>query len=89
MQFVRQVGGQFLDELNIQVYSEHLSFSRDSQGYLWTVTCATPAPENIGYLADRISWKSKTSFQRPLVMENISYYHNYGMRCQRVSLSPK
>lgn len=74
--FVRQVG-QFLDELNIQVYSEHLSFSRDSQGYLYELLPVPRRAENIGYLADRIK-QVQDIIQRPLVMENISYYHNYG-----------
>ena len=74
--FVRQVG-QFLDELNIQVYSEHLSFSRDSQGYLYELLPVPRHAENIGYLADRIK-QVQDIIQRPLVMENISYYHNYG-----------
>lgn len=74
--FVRQVG-QFLDELNIQVYSEHLSFSRDNQGYLYELLPVPRRAENIGYLADRIK-QVQDIIQRPLVMENISYYHNYG-----------
>ncbi|CAH6932889.1 conserved hypothetical protein [Vibrio chagasii] len=74
--FVRQVG-QFLDELNIEVYSEHLSFSRDNQGYLYELLPVPRRAENIIYLADRIK-QVQDIIQRPLVMENISYYHNYG-----------
>lgn len=74
--FVRQVG-QFLDELNIEVYSEHLSFSRDNQGYLYELLPVPRRAENIGYLADRIK-QVQDIIQRSLVMENISYYHNYG-----------
>ena len=74
--FVRQVG-QFLDELNIEVYSEHLSFSRDNQGYLYELLPVPRRAENIDYLADRIK-QVQDIIQRPLVMENISYYHNYG-----------
>jgi uncharacterized protein (UPF0276 family) len=74
--FVRQVG-QFLDELNIEVYSEHLSFSRDSQGYLYELLPVPRRSENVGYIADRIK-QVQDIIQRPLVMENISYYYNYG-----------
>lgn len=74
--FVRQVG-QFLDDLNIEVYSEHLSFSRDSQGYLYELLPVPRRAENLGYLADRIM-QVQDIIQRPLVMENISYYHDYG-----------
>ncbi|PMM41266.1 DUF692 domain-containing protein [Vibrio splendidus] len=75
--FVRQVG-QFLDDLQIQVYSEHLSFSRDNQGYLYELLPVPRRAENIDYLADRIK-QVQDIIQRPLVMEeNISYYHNYG-----------
>nr|WP_186437156.1 DUF692 domain-containing protein [Vibrio sp. L3-7] len=74
--FVRQVG-QFLDDLKIQVYSEHLSFSRDNQGYLYELLPVPRRTENIDYLADRIK-QVQDIIQRPLVMENISYYHNYG-----------
>lgn len=75
-QFVRKVG-RFLEELNIDVYSEHLSFSRDSQGYLYELLPVPRRQENIGYLADRIK-QVQDIIQRPLVMENISYYYNYG-----------
>ena len=32
--FIRDVA-RFLDEFNIDIYSEHLSFSKDSKGYLY------------------------------------------------------
>ncbi|ENM5757629.1 DUF692 domain-containing protein [Vibrio mimicus] len=67
----------FLDEFNIDVYSEHLSFSRDEQGYLYELLPIPRYRENIAYLVERIECVQDI-LQRPLVLENISYYHTYG-----------
>ncbi|MFM2589969.1 DUF692 domain-containing protein [Vibrio sp. TBV020] len=74
--FVKQVG-RFLDEHNISIYSEHLSLSRDKQGYLYELLPVPRRKENIAYLADRIN-QVQDIISRPLVLENISYYHDFG-----------
>ncbi|OXX38854.1 hypothetical protein B9J90_02725 [Vibrio sp. V09_P4A23P171] len=74
--FVKKVAA-FLDEFNIDIYSEHLSFSRDAQGYLYELLPIPRYKESIAYLVDRIRCVQDI-VQRPLVLENISYYHSYG-----------
>ncbi|WP_367989041.1 DUF692 domain-containing protein [Vibrio sp. NTOU-M3] len=74
--FVREIA-QFLDEYKIEIYSEHLSFSRDNQGYLYELLPVPRFKENIPYLVERIK-RVQDIIQRPLVLENISYYHDYG-----------
>ncbi|MCF7744669.1 DUF692 domain-containing protein [Aeromonas veronii] len=66
----------FLDEFGIGIYSEHLSFSRDQQGYLYELLPVPRQWENIPYLAERIA-QVQEALARPLVLENISYYHGY------------
>lgn len=66
----------FLDEFGIEIYSEHLSFSRDQQGYLYELLPVPRQWENIPYLAERIA-QVQDALVRPLVLENISYYHGY------------
>ncbi|MGF1878518.1 DUF692 domain-containing protein [Photobacterium frigidiphilum] len=75
IEFVKQVG-KFLDRYNIDIYSEHLSFSRDQQGYLYELLPIPRHKENIAFLSDRIN-AVQDILQRPLVLENISYYHEY------------
>lgn len=66
----------FLDEFGIEIYSEHLSFSRDARGYLYELLPVPRQWENLSYLADRIQ-QVQDALARPLVLENISYYHGY------------
>ncbi|PSW18185.1 DUF692 domain-containing protein [Photobacterium sanctipauli] len=73
--FIKQVGS-FLDRYNIEIYSEHLSFSRDNNGYLYDLLPIPRHKENLAYLSDRIK-AVQDILQRPLVLENISYYYNY------------
>ncbi len=73
--FVQQVA-RFLEEFRIDIYSDHLSFSRDSQGYLYELLPVPRYKENIPFLAERIM-RVQQIIQRPLVLENISYYHDY------------
>ncbi|HHI4967041.1 TPA: DUF692 domain-containing protein [Vibrio parahaemolyticus] len=74
--FVRDIA-RFLDEFNIDIYSEHLSFSRDNQGYLYELLPVPRHKDNIPYLVERIQ-RVQDIIQRPLTLENISYYHDYG-----------
>ncbi|TXE66639.1 DUF692 domain-containing protein [Serratia nematodiphila] len=73
--FVREVAG-FLKRYQIGIYSEHLSFSRDRQGYLYDLLPLPRHQENISYIADRINCVQDI-IQRPLALENISYYYCY------------
>ncbi|MBU2897017.1 DUF692 domain-containing protein [Vibrio hepatarius] len=73
--FIKDVA-RFLDEFNIDIYSEHLSFSKDSQGYLYELLPVPRHKDNIAYLVERIQ-RVQDLIQRPLALENISYYHSY------------
>ncbi|MGR5091907.1 DUF692 domain-containing protein [Vibrio maritimus] len=68
---------RFLNEFDIEIYSDHLCFSRDSQGYLYDLLPVPRNQENIDYLVSRIQ-RVQHLVERPLVLENISYYHNFG-----------
>ncbi|MBS0044738.1 DUF692 domain-containing protein [Shewanella sp. M16] len=74
--FVQKIAA-FLNEFNIDIYSEHLSFSRDVKGYLYELLPIPRYQENIAYLVERIQ-QVQDILQRPLILENISYYHDYG-----------
>ncbi|WP_101506070.1 DUF692 domain-containing protein [Erwinia sp. B116] len=67
---------RFLDEYQIAIYSDHLSFCRDEQGYLYDLLPVPRFAENIDYLAGRIR-QVVDILDRPLVLENISWYHGY------------
>ena len=75
VQFIKEVG-KFCDQFKIDIYSEHLSFSRDKKGYLYELLPIPRFKKNINYLVDRIN-QVQDILQRELVLENISYYHNY------------
>ena len=74
-QFLEDVR-EFLDDYRIQIYSDHLSLSRDRNGYLYDLLPTPRYQENIAYLVDRIRCVQDV-MQRRLVLENISYYHAY------------
>lgn len=73
--FVREVRA-FLDGYRIEIYSDHLSATRDSTGYLYDLMPIPRRSENIGYLAGRIAQVQDVTGRR-LVLENISAYHDY------------
>ncbi|MGV3346499.1 DUF692 domain-containing protein [Enterobacteriaceae bacterium LUAb1] len=74
-EFIRHVAA-FLERYHIEIYSDHLCFSRDRQGYLYDLLPLPRHKENIDYIADRIH-AVQDIIQRPLVLENITYYHCY------------
>ncbi|EPJ1876684.1 DUF692 domain-containing protein (plasmid) [Klebsiella pneumoniae] len=67
---------RFLDEYNIDVYSDHLCFSRDQQGYLYDLLPVPGFPDTLPYLAERID-RVQNLLGRQLVLENVSSYHRY------------
>lgn len=73
--FIERIGA-FLTEYNIAVYSEHFSFSRDKQGYLYDLLPLPRHAANIPYFVDRIK-QAQDILRRPLILENISFYHAY------------
>ena len=64
---------QFLDEFGIGIYSDHLSLSRDRQGYLYDLMPIPRTPASAMYVADKVK-AVQDLISRRLVLENISYY---------------
>lgn len=73
--FVKDVR-RFLDDYGIEIYSDHLSLSRDATGYLYDLLPVPRHAANIDYLVSRIGQVQDLTGRR-LVLENISYYHRY------------
>lgn len=73
--FIKQVKA-FLDDYNIDIYSDHLCFTDDDKGYLYDLLPLPRQQENIDYIVSRIQ-EVQDIIKRPLVLENISYYHKY------------
>ncbi|AYF37006.1 DUF692 domain-containing protein [Francisella tularensis subsp. holarctica] len=66
----------FLDDYNIEIYSDHLCFSDDDKGYLYDLLPVPREKENISYICNRIE-QVQEIIKRPLSLENISYYYQY------------
>ncbi|GGO72288.1 HvfB family MNIO-type RiPP peptide maturase [Bowmanella pacifica] len=62
----------FLDEYNISTYSEHLSYC-SAAGHLYDLMPMPFSQGAVQHVADRIK-QVQDILQRPLVLENISYY---------------
>lgn len=71
VEFVRNVKA-FLDEHNIQVYSEHLSYCSD-EGHLYDLLPIPFTSDAVKHVAARIR-QVQDILERPLAMENVSYY---------------
>ena len=66
----------FLDDYHIDIYSDHLCFSRDKQGYLYDLLPVPRFAESLPYLVERID-RVQNLLGRRLVLENISSYYGY------------
>lgn len=71
-EFVHQVKN-FLDEHQIEIYSEHLSYCSDDKGHLYDLMPIPFTDEAVSYVADRIR-QVQDIIERPLIIENVSYY---------------
>ncbi|GHG73426.1 UPF0276 protein [Alishewanella longhuensis] len=69
--FIRQLK-QFLDEHNILLYSEHLSYC-SAGGHLYDLMPIPFTEEAVSYVANRIR-QVQDMLERPLIIENVSYY---------------
>ncbi len=69
--FLQQLG-QFLEQHQVQVYSEHLSACAD-HGHLYDLMPIPFTEEAVQYVAARIR-RVQDTLQRPLAIENVSYY---------------
>lgn len=63
----------FLDQYNIDIYSEHLAFSTCDNAHLYESLPIPFTDDAVHYVANRIK-KVQDFIERPLVLENITYY---------------
>ncbi|WP_235826844.1 HvfB family MNIO-type RiPP peptide maturase [Facilibium subflavum] len=70
--FVQEIK-QFMDRYHIDVYSEHLSYCNDAQGYLYDLLPIPFTKEAVDYVSQRIK-QVQDILERPLILENASYY---------------
>lgn len=79
--FVKRIK-QFLDQHNVRLYSEHLSYCSDD-GHLYDLMPIPFTEEAVVYVADRIS-RVQDILQRRLVIENVSYYAAPGLQIEEI-----
>lgn len=63
----------FLDRYNIEIYSEHLCFSKCDNAHLFELLPLPFTEEAVRHLVGRIK-TVQSVLERPIVLENISYY---------------
>jgi uncharacterized protein (UPF0276 family) len=73
----------FLDNYNLQHYSEHLSFSSFEGSQSYELLPLPMTKEMINHVADRVK-EVQDILQRPLILENATYYHVPYMEMQEV-----
>lgn len=70
--FIDQIAA-FLEQYQIELYSEHLSYCSDEQGQLYDLLPLPFTEEAVGYVANRIRTLQQRLGRR-VAFENISYY---------------
>lgn len=75
IEFVKSVK-QFMDEHNIQTYSEHLSYCSHN-GHMYDLMPIPFSEEAARYVADRVRMVQDI-LERPLILENVSTYADVG-----------
>lgn len=79
--FVKRIR-QFLDQHQVRLYSEHLSYCSDD-GHLYDLMPIPFTEEAVKHVADRIS-QVQDILQRRLVIENVSYYAAPGRQIDEI-----
>ncbi|MBW8190193.1 DUF692 domain-containing protein [Neiella marina] len=79
--FVKRVKS-FLDEHNIQIYSEHLSYC-SSDGHLYDLMPIPFTEEAVKHVVGRVK-HVQDIIERPLVLENVSYYAAPGQQLKEL-----
>nr|WP_181375130.1 DUF692 domain-containing protein [Pectobacterium carotovorum]ALG88622.1 Hypothetical protein [Pectobacterium carotovorum] len=74
-QYIKDIR-KFLDEYHIDIYSDHLCFSRDQQGYFYDLLPVPRFADVLPYLTERVH-RVQDLLGRQLVLENVSSYHGY------------
>ena len=80
--FVRQIK-EFLDEFNIRYFSEHLSYCSDDKGHLYDLMPMPFTEEAVQHVARRIR-QVQDILERPLAIENVSFYAAPGQQMAEV-----
>ncbi|MEM7097000.1 MAG: DUF692 domain-containing protein [Pseudomonadota bacterium] len=80
--FVRQIKA-FLDEHQIQWFSEHLSYCSDDKGHLYDLMPIPFTEEAVKYVAGRIR-RVQDILERPLAIENVSFYAAPGQQMREI-----
>jgi len=70
--FVKEVKA-FLDEYNVEAYSEHLSYSQSENAHLYDLLPIPFREDAITHIVDRIK-QVQDILERPIALENVSYY---------------
>lgn len=63
----------FLDEYKVEVYSEHLSYTKSGNAHLFDLLPIPFREDAINHIADRIK-RVQDFLGRPIALENVSYY---------------
>ncbi|MBZ9612801.1 HvfB family MNIO-type RiPP peptide maturase [Rheinheimera maricola] len=82
--FVRQVK-QFLQQHNISLYSEHLSYCSGA-GHLYDLMPIPFTGEAVSYVAKRIR-QVQDILEQPLILENVSYYAAPGQQMSELDFT--
>lgn len=84
IEFVKQVK-TFLDTHNIEIYSEHLSYCSGT-GHMYDLLPIPFTAEAVDYVVERIKFVQDI-IERPLVMENVSYYAVPGQEMSEIEFT--
>lgn len=79
--FIKQMK-HFLEQQNIQCYSEHLSYCSD-QGHLYDLLPIPFTDEAVSYVAQRIR-QTQDILERRIAIENVSYYAAPGQQLSEI-----
>ncbi|HFB66289.1 MAG TPA: DUF692 domain-containing protein [Aeromonadales bacterium] len=80
--FIRSIKA-FMDKHQIELYSEHLSYCGDD-GHLYDLMPIPFTEEAVEYVSARIR-RVQEIIERPLIMENVSYYAAPGQEMDEIS----
>lgn len=67
----------FLDEHNVQIFSEHLSYCKCDNAHLYDLLPIPFREDAVKHIADRLR-KVQDFLERPIALENVSYYTPVG-----------
>lgn len=81
LDFVRQIK-TFLDQYQINIYSEHLSYCSGG-GHLYDLMPIPFTEDAVHYVAKRVH-QVQDILERPLILENVSYYAAPGQQMREV-----